>query len=221
MRDITGNSALKLPMFITQMNSWRSGEVANQQLAVARFNLDKIILVGPKYQYQYADGVHLTNTYSKYTGEMNAKVIKQVIFDQKRWLPVMPTYTGRTNNIIKLSYHVPVGKLVIDTQNVALRANYGFSFVQTGGNSTAVKIQNINLVGKDIYITLNTIPTGSNKQIRYAWGTSKSCVWCGNANDSTSVGGNIRDQDGSVSPAKNSTRLPLYNWGVAFSQTIN
>ena len=219
MRIVTGNSALYLPMFITQMNTARSGDLANQQLLAAKANLDKIILVAPKYQYKYIDTLHLTNINSKHMGEMYAKVIKHVVFDKKRWLPVMPLTATRTNNVIKISYNVPVGNLVLDTKTVAQRPNYGFSFAQSSGNT--VGITKVSISGKDIYITLSSIPTGTNKQIRYAWAPSTACTWCGGAGNGGLVGGNIRDQDISISPAKNSTRLPLHNWSVAFSQTVN
>jgi hypothetical protein len=73
---------------------------------------------------------------------------------------------------------------------------------------------------------LSAIPTGTNMQVRYAWTCyggygGPLAVECGQASDSTMVGGNIRDTDSSVSTAVDSTNLPLYDWGVTFDEPVS
>lgn len=221
-----------LPMFISQVNSRATGEIADAQLSAHLNSNQKIILVAPKYQYNYAiGGTHLTNTSSKQMGEMLGKVIKKVSIDGQIWNPLMPTSISRTANIVTISFNIPVGSLNFDTSLVALRPNYGFDFLQTNGNE--ITITDVTLINNNtqVQITLSAIPTGTDQRIHYAWRcfqnqavdatylTSTSAN-CGGADRPTYVGGNLRDSDNSVSPAIGSTGLPLYNWCVAFNKQI-
>jgi hypothetical protein len=211
---------INLPLFINQMNSAWTGQIATAQLASHKNNPGKVILVGPKYQMTYAsDHLHLTNQDSKYTGELMAKVMDKVLFKGETWNPLMPTSTIRNGNEVIISYHIPVGQLSLDTSSVANRTNYGFSFTQTGGNS--VSISSIQLIENNtkVKIILNQIPTGLNQKIRYAWGCNNTW-FCGGASTGWYTGGNLRDNDTSVSNSPGSTNLPLYNWSVAFEENI-
>lgn len=62
---------------------------------------------------------------------MFAKVIRKVMIDGKTWNPLMPKSVVRSGKIITVDYHIPVGKLHLDTDLVTKRANYGFEFSQT------------------------------------------------------------------------------------------
>jgi phosphodiesterase/alkaline phosphatase D-like protein len=222
--NVLNSSSTTIPLFISQMNAGWTGEVAVAQLSAHIDDPGKVILVEPKYQYHYrpADDLHMDiNTEEKHAGEMFAKVINKVILNGQVWNPLMPSSLARTSNIITISYHIPVGTLAVDTSTVAARPNYGFEFTQTGGNS--VSINSVELVNNNsqVKITLNAVPTGTNQHIRYAWTCyNGSGSWCAQAASSTAVGGNIRDTDSSVSPASDSTGLPLYDWGVTFDEPI-
>lgn len=233
VNSLTGSTSV-LPMFINQVNSRATGEIADAQLSAHLNYPGDIILVAPKYQYDYAvGGTHLTNTSSKQMGEMLGKVIKKVAIDGETWNPLMPTTITRTANIVTIRFNVPVGKLNFDTNLVALRTNYGFDFVQTEG--TAISITNVTLIDDDyddkVQITLSDVPTGTDQRIHYAWrcynqtinatyltSTSANCGEAGNIN---AVGGNLRDSDNSISPSTDSSLKPLYNWCVAFNKPIN
>lgn len=219
---ITGRNDA-LPMFINQMNTAAYGDIAQAQLDAHQDNPGKIILVGPKYQYTYAsDHLHLTNTQSKHSGEMFAKVINKVVFEGETWNPLMPTSVSRSENIVTIDYAIPTGTLAIDTTNVTARTNYGFEFSETGGSGTT--ISSVELIEGDtkVKITLSGTPTGTDQRIKYAWtcplGTG---VDCGNSASASYVGGNIRDTDTSVSGSPTGTGLPLYDWGVAFNEAIS
>lgn len=217
-------SPVGIPLFVSQMNTGWSGEMAVAQLNAHKANPGKIILVGPKYQYRYFDGLHLNNNESKHLGEMLAKVINEVSLKGYTWNPLMPTAVNRNGNVIVVQYHIPFGTLDIDTTSVAKRPHLGFEFVQTGGNN--VSIVDVALINNasQVQITLSGIPTGSNQLLRYAYtcyagGTGFPA--CGNAADSMNVGGNIRDMDSTVSQAIGSTGMPLYNWSVAFEEPVS
>lgn len=213
-----------LPMFIDQMNTGLTGELAVAQLEAHKANPEKIFLVGPKYQYEYhSDHLHLKNIDSLLLGEMYGKVMRKVLFEEVSWNPLMPTSVSRSGNIITISYHNPYGTLAIDTTTVAMRPDYGFEFVQTDGN--AVSIENVQLINNDsqVRITLSEEPNGSDQKVRYAWTCSGGYGGypnCGGSLDSTRVGGNIRNTDSSVSPAPNSSGLPLYDWSVTFEEPV-
>ncbi len=216
-------SNLTIPLFINQMNSAWTGEIAVAQLQAHKSNPGKVILVGPKYQMTYhTDHLHLTNQDSKYMGELMGKVINKVAVQGQTWNPLMPTSVIRTGNIITISYAIPVGQLAIDTTRVAARQNYGFTFAQSGGNGSNVSISSVQLASNNtkVKITLNQVPTGASQKIRYAWGCGNYTWFCGGAATWWYAGGNIRDSDNSVSQAPGSTNLPLYNWSVAFDEPV-
>ncbi len=214
-----------LPLFVSQMNTAWTGEIATAQYTAHRDNPDTVILVGPQYQYDYIwDNLHLTSVSSKHMGELFAKVMKKVAIDHESWSPLMPTDITRTGRSIVVDYHIPEGSLAIDTTIVAERPHYGFDFVQTGGNS--VTIDSVQLIDNDtkVEILLSDIPTGTDQKLRYAWG----CYFvhtgygrCGDREDGDYVGGNIRDTDSSTSPANDGTGRPLYDWGVSFEESID
>jgi hypothetical protein len=137
MRALTGDSTLRLPLFVSQMNSRLSSNtpiyVPVAQLQAHKENPGNVILVGPKYQYSYnvVDHIHLTNIDSRHSGEMFAKVIKKVMIDRETWNPLMPRSIVRVGRVITVDYHIPVGSLQLDTTHVAQRPNFGFEFVQT------------------------------------------------------------------------------------------
>jgi len=210
-----------IPLFETQTNTNSEGNVADGQLEAHLNNQGKVILVGPKYQLTYADGLHLTNTSSKYMGEMYAKVMNKVLYQGQTWNPLMPTSVTNVGNVVTVGFNIPVSPLVIDTTNVAGRPNDGFEFEQTGGS--AITISSVSLIDSNtkVQITLSATPDGTNPQIRYAWdcyGNEGDPAYntCGGASINTDVGGNIRDSDSSTSPSSAGTGLALYNWLVSF-----
>jgi hypothetical protein len=226
-RDVSGimGHTFYFPMYLSQMNVGWTPEMALVQYQAHKNYPRKIILIGPKYQYIHqSDHMHLQNAESKHLGEMFAKVINEVSLKGNIWNPLMPTAVIRTGNVITLDYHIPVGTLAIDTTTVVRRPNYGFEFLQTGGNNAS--ITNVALINGNtqVQITLDSIPTGTDQKIRYACtcyhnGTN-GLGWCGGSQDSTAVGGNIRDTDSLPSPAIGSSGIPLYDWGVAFEEPV-
>ncbi|HSE56663.1 MAG TPA: fibronectin type III domain-containing protein, partial [Candidatus Paceibacterota bacterium] len=225
LNTIAGTSGT-IPLFINQMNAGLTGTIAVSQLDAHRDNTDSIILVGPKYQMEYAsDHVHLTNTGSKYLGELMGKVMEKVLLQGESWNPLMPTAVSRVGAVITASFAIPTGTLAIDTTLVAQRPNYGFEFTQTGGNSPTISSVSLTNNDTEVQVTLSATPTGTNQRLRYAYTctgnhTGAYDFLCGDADDGTYVGGNIRDTDSTTSSATGSTGLVLYDWLVAFDEPI-
>ncbi len=142
------------------------------------------------------------------------------------WRRIQPqkcTGVYRNGNVILIDYDIPVGTLVIDTTTVARRENLGFEFVQNGGNTVAITSVGLTNGNTRVEILLDSIPTGTDQRVRYAYTCPRGGAGfprCGAAADSTTVGGNIRDSDNSVSAAIGSTGLPLHDWSVTFDAPV-
>lgn len=222
---LTGRSDT-IPLFLSQVGQSSIGTIAAGQLDAHRDNPGEVILVGPRYQLEYgADNLHLTNTGSKYMGELYAKVMKKVLIDGATWNPLMPTQVTNVGNIVTIGYNIPTGTLAIDTTNVAARTDYGFEFIQTGGS--AITINSVELINSNtqVKITLSGTPDGTDPRIRYAWNCENhlddaAYLTCGGPSNSGMRGGNIRDTDTTTSPSSAGTGLALYDWSVTFDEPL-
>jgi hypothetical protein len=217
-----------VPLFTDQCASWtKFGKtkptVSLGQLKASIDNPSKIILVTPKYIFDYGtDGIHLNGNSQRRLGEYYGKVMKKVLVDHETWLPLSPSSVTRTNTIVTVTFNVPVAPLAFDTYAVAAKANYGFEYFDD--SSTPPTITAVALAGPtSISITLSAIPTGGNKKIAYAY-TGILDVGAGrNIPDSTR--GNLRDsdttpayyQDGNV---PNTMGNSLRNWCVTFIESV-
>jgi hypothetical protein len=216
IKGITGQSGI-IPMFIDQISSFTGAGSANSaipaaQLAASENNSQKIIMVGPKYYYNYATVYHLNNLSYKWLGEYHAKVIKKVVFDRETWKPLSPDLVERNENIVYAKFHVPVGSLVFDTDLVKFKNNYGFEYFDDGSSSSISSVEIINT--DTVKITLNSAPTGNNQRLRYAYsGTPTSKP---GAQIDGSARGNLRDTDPAISLSGNT----LYDWSVQFDKSI-
>lgn len=137
------------------------------QLAAAENNPGKIILVGPKYFFDYADGSHMTNKSYRKLGYYYARAYKKVMLDKTGWTPLSPKQISIAGNIITLKLNVPTPPIQIDTTQVLLNKNYGFEYYDTSAppTITAVAVSSPDT----ITITLSGTPTGTNKRLRYAF----------------------------------------------------
>ena len=218
VKAITGQSN-EVIMFLDQMSSFMSSyandatsEIPIYQLYAAEENPNEIVLVAPKYFFNYSDRHHLTGASSRWLGEYYGKVIKKVVIDHETWRPLSPDSAIRSGNIIDVNFHVPAGILAFDTTLVSARTNYGFEYYDSTASAT---ISSVEILDDDtVRITLSGIPTGSNQRIRYAYtgipGTSTG------AQNAGSAAGNLRDTDPYTSLYGNT----LYNWAVHFDEAV-
>ncbi len=195
----------------TFMNSATS-VIPQAQLAAAENHPDKIVLVGPKYFFDYADGAHLGNVGYRWLGEYYGKVIKKVIVDGETWTPLSPNQIVRSGNTIYAKFNVPEPPLVFDTDLVDLKANYGFEYADDSSSATISAVELFN--DDTVKVTLSGTPTGANQKLRYAYtgtaGTNAGAHIAGSAR------GNLRDSDDTESLYGNT----LYNWTVHFDKNI-
>ena len=218
VKAITGQSA-EIPLFLDQMSSFMSSyandatsEIPIYQLYAAEDNPGEIVLVAPKYFFNYSDRHHLTGASSRWLGEYYGKVIKKVMIDHESWRPLSPDSAVRTGNIIYANFHVPAGSLTFDTTLVSARTNYGFEYYDSTASAT---ISSVEIVDSDtVKVTLSGTPTGANQRLRYAYtgvpGTNTG------AQNAGSAAGNLRDSDPYPSLYGNT----LYNWAVHFDEEI-
>ena len=218
VKAITGQSS-DVPLFLCQMSSFMSSyandatsEIPIYQLKAAEDNPGDIVLVAPKYFFNYSDRHHLTAASSRWLGEYYGKVIKKVSVDHEAWRPLSPDTVVRSANIIYANFHVPAGQLAFDTTLVSARTNYGFEYYDT---TTSATISSVEILDTDtVKITLSGTPTGANQRLRYAYtgvpGTNTG------AQNAGSAAGNLRDTDPYPSLYGNT----LYNWAVHFDAAI-
>lgn len=195
----------------------------------------RIILVGPKYFLNYTDNLHLNNLSYRKLGEYYAKAYKQTVLNsnsenyQKPWKPLLPVKSFIGGNTIKIQFQVPKAPLILDTNNVLTKENYGFEYVdgendnqkadQDNNKNPSAKIQSVKVVNDSVEITLNKVPTGKNKKIQYGL---KADYLPDNRSSGTgalargSSGGNLRDSDENTSLYGNN----LWNWAVHFEQNL-
>jgi hypothetical protein len=217
VKAITGQSE-PIPMFHSQISSWTILNNADQsripidQLAVHVATKGKIVLVGPKYQYPYADdGVHLTNVGYRQMGEDYAKVYRQVVLRGKPWEPVRPQTITRNGTKVVIKFFVPVPPLVIDEQIVTNPADDGF---ELDGDDPQPDITSVDVTAPDtVTITLSAEPTGDNRRLRYAFTGTPGA----HGGPTTGPRGNIRDSDKTKSQYGDT---PLYNWCVHFDEAL-
>ncbi len=201
----------------TQMSSWTKYATARSlipsaQLAASENNPNKIVLVGPKYNLVYVDGVHLTNEGYRHMGAYYAKVYRHVVLEGKSWRPLAPTAIARNQATITVDFDVPVPPLVLDTTLVTDPGNYGFEYADDSG-AAAPPIASVKLAGPEsVTVTLAAAPTGTNPRLRYAFTGVPGAA----AGASTGPRGNLRDSDASSSP----NGRPLHNWCVPFDKTV-
>lgn len=212
---VTGQTET-IPLFTDQESSFTSSYYVNKetseiplaQLQAAVDNPGKIVMVGPKYFYDYnpTDGAHLAQEGSRLLGEYYGKVIYHVVFEGKEWTPLMPEMVGLRDNILYIDYHVPAGEIEIDTTIVAERPDYGFEFYDNEGSTS---ISAIEVMDEDtIKITLSQEPLGSDMKLRYAYRGVQGTY--ANRLDPNAIGGNIRDTDTTLGHSGNQ----LHNWAV-------
>jgi hypothetical protein len=218
VKAITGQ-ANEVYMFLCQMSSFMSSyandatsEIPIYQLYAAEDNPSEIVLVAPKYFFNYSDRHHLTGASSRWLGEYYGKVIKKVAVDHEDWRPLSPDSATRSGNIVYVDFHVPAGVLAFDTTLVSSRTNKGFEYYDSTSSAT---ISNVEILDDDtVKVTLSGVPTGSNQRIRYAYtGTPGTNTGAQNAG---SAAGNLRDTDPYPSLYGNT----LYNWAVHFDEPI-
>lgn len=213
---VTGSNNV-VPLFHSQPSTWtQSPSVSTAKSPIALLkaheaNPMKTVLVGPKYFLPYADGLHLSNSGYRWLGEYYAKAWYKRVVKGEVYSPLRPEKISRTGNVIDVTFTGNVGNLVLDTTRVSNPGNYGFEYTDA---SSSASISSVAVTGTStVQVTLNTVPTGNDKKLRYAFTGTPGTA----GGTSTGPRGNLRDSDPTVSP----NGYDLFNWTVHFDKGIS
>ena len=212
VKALTGQSD-SVAMFITQLSSWwivgGTVSLALQQLAASVASAGKIVMVGPKYQFAYTDGLHMNAENYRWLGEYYAKAYRRVILEGLPWEPVRPRSVRRTGASIDVHFHVPVRPLALDTVRVSNPGHFGFEYTDDSGAPPSITMVKLTSPSS-LRVSLSTAPTGANQRLKYA------CASGTYGGPATGPRGCLRDSDTTVSR----NGKDLFNWCVHFDEPV-
>jgi hypothetical protein len=207
-----------VPLFLDQVSSWGYSQlavptVALGQLAAAEDQPGSIVMVGPKYQYHYADGIHLDNLGYRQEGEQFGKVMKQVLVDGAPWKPLSPKTIARSGTSVTVQFNVPQPPLRFDTTTVLPKNAMGFEY--SDGSACSPYITSAQITAADtVTLTLSGLPNGASESVRYAYTTAPGSF--SGKDQPGAARGNLKDSDGTHSLYGND----LSNWAVSFNKPV-
>ena len=128
-----------------------------------------LVSANPQYIYQHSDGIHMRALGNRAEGELCGRIARRLIRPQLGDMPwAGPTYpisAVRTGATIVVMVNVSDGVLVLDTTNVAAATNSGVIY---SDDSSSASVSSVAITGdKQITVTLNTTPTGTNPRLRF------------------------------------------------------
>ncbi len=127
-----------------------------------------IFMVSPTYFLPKIDGVHMTNNSARILGEYFGKVYNNVVIKGINWRPLFPETIERSGAVLTVTFHVPVGTLAWVSSTLT---NHGFTFYENVPSPAAISSVTI-LNGNQIRVVLTKAPTGTIKELRYAYTVS-------------------------------------------------
>lgn len=157
----------RIPMFYSQIsNMFVAGAMAINMGQLDASDTDSdCFCIGPKYQLDYSDGTHLKAASEVILGEYYGKIARRVLKDNIDWKPLQPLTAVRSGAIITVTFHVPIGSLVIDTSIITPLTNYGITY---SDSTTSASISSVVISSNNqVTITLNTTPTGSSQKLLF------------------------------------------------------
>ena len=169
---ITGQSQ-KILLIVSQQNSVNDHSPSTQaQWKAGVDHPDEIVCSGPKYQYPYAEGIHLTTVGYQELGEKFAEIYYQRVLLGNAWQPLEPLGVKRNGAVLTVHFHVPTAPLVWDTElqtphgtNDDWKAGKGFEVLTASG--TKITITSVEIAGNDVVITCAADP-GAGARVGYA-----------------------------------------------------
>lgn len=208
IRAITGQSERVMLMTDQEAQGPVVGNSSLGDLKAAIEHPDKIICVGPKYQFLYNDLAHLNGQSQAWLGGYHGRAAKRTFFDGVAWKPLYVTSAVRAGTVVTLTFNVPAGPIVLDTSAVSNPGNYGITWIDNG-NGNAVTVSSVAVSGSNtITVTLSAVPTGSGQMIGLGInGTTPN----GQPGPNDGPRTNIRDSSTDVEIVSGQP-LPMYNW---------
>lgn len=203
---ILGTTNQNLVMYHSQQGSY-TNQISNTNMLWLHVNhYGSNQLVGPKYQFAYTDGTHLTNKSYMQMGELYGKFYYRREVLGQTIDPLYITNVNRTAASIVLTYSGNVGNITIADPPGGDPGNKGFIYTD---DSSPPSISSVSATAANqVTITLSGTPTGANKRLWYAWPLA---AMRNNEAGTNSPRGCIRDSDTAIGFTTTSN---LYNWAV-------
>ena len=176
LKAITGQTS-DIPIILSQQNSFPPtvdagfAQSPNAQWLVGVSHPDRVVCVGPKYQYAYSDPVHLSSSGYHRLGEKYGQVFDRVVNLKQTWKPLQPKSTSLSGSTITVAFDVPVPPLAWDdaigpshqTNHVAWKNGRGFEAEDSTGQLTIVSAT---IIGDSVELLLAAPPTGTGLTVR-------------------------------------------------------
>lgn len=159
------------PMFISQPGNGfiTNGFPISAAILDAAIANANVVCANPDYPQAHSDGTHKRSTSNRIQGELMGRIARRRLRPQLGDLPwtgpTYPTAAVRTGATIVVTVNVSDGVLILDTSNVASATNYGVIY---SDDSSSASVSSVAITGdKQITVTLNTTPTGTNPRLRF------------------------------------------------------
>jgi hypothetical protein len=199
LKAATGQTRDVVMLATQQSSSDGSGSSAVQLWRAGADHPGQIACVGPKYQYEYSDGVHLTQPGYLRMGEKYGEVFDRVVNQGGAWKPVGPKSVARTDVTVTIDFDVPNPPLEWDQTIPAPHAkahtawSNGRGFEVTDGSGNELTIVSAEIVGAtSVVLTLATSPSGPLTVGYAVTGDAHGCCWAGYGEGPH---GQLRDSD--------------------------
>lgn len=219
--EITGQT-FRPYMFTYQVATHRRYSSDKMEIALSQWALSKIrpdvVMAVPCYQFKCSpDNIHLPNEQSWLMGEYFARAMDfTMVRKTGKWRPLEPVSIDWQGDTIDIKYHVPGGKITIDTALCSQARNQGFDIRDVDDAAIDDAISTVSVVGFDtVRIKLAEAAIDPAFRITYARGIPGDPVSSG---AETGARGNVRDTMGDfdkvTSPLGN--EFPMHNASVMY-----
>jgi hypothetical protein len=187
-------------LFASQQSTTAAALTDSSAVQLWRASLEhpgKIVCTGPKYQYTYSDGLHMTAAGYRALGEKYAEVFDIVVNQGLPWKPLGPRKVSRTGAAITIDFDVPNPPLMWDEtiaaaheqDHTAWANGRGFEIEDDAGGEVAIAA--VEIQGDSVILTLAQAPAPGVK-LRLAYATTADVSGFPNG---TALHGQLRDSD--------------------------
>jgi len=219
--EITGQK-FRPYMFTYQVATHRRYSNDRMEIALSQWALSKIrpdvVMAVPCYQFKCSpDNIHLPNEQSWLMGEYFARAMDfTMVRKTGKWRPLEPVYIDWQGDTIDIQYHVPGGRIAIDTALCSQARNQGFDIRDVDDAPITDDILSVSVVAFDtVRIKLSQASIGSDFRITYARGVPGDPASSG---AETGARGNVRDTMGDFDKVKSplGNEFPMHNASVMY-----
>lgn len=179
---------------------------------------ENIVCAGAQYHLTNvaAKNLHLTSESNELMGAQFGIAYKRTILDAEKFVPMKPIKFVKSGNTLRVQFAVPQMPVVIDTDTITERANYGFRIFDAAGNEKTIR--SVSVVSPDTVKIVCAAAVDSTDFLTYANNQGTS-VW----QHPSDCSGNLRDSQGDfiTYETHNNIKHRMYNWCVPFGKTIS